>query len=115
MGDGDKVHLSPEDIREQARGLVKDAADFSRFIEDSRQGLRSAGVDAAPWFSAGGWGMFNKPAAAAAEAETFISQVSKDMEDKGIDLHKIVKVLADVDINNSTELDELGKVINRHE
>lgn len=115
MGDGDKVQLAPERIRQQARDLVTDAGDFSKLMEGAKQGLRSAAVDAAPWFSAGGWGMFNKPATAADEAERFVTQVGRDIESMGETLDTMMRNLADVDVNSSTDLDRIGKVIYRDE
>ncbi|MGH8882266.1 MAG: hypothetical protein ACRD0P_33785 [Stackebrandtia sp.] len=112
MGYGDEARFSPEDVRDQARKLVKDAGDFGERIEKARQGFRSAAVDEAPWFSAGGWGMFKQPAKAASEADGFVSQVMGDMESMGDDLDAMVRDLANVDVNSGTELDELGKVVN---
>lgn len=111
MGDGDKVQLTPERVRQQARDLVKDAGEFSKLIENAKSGFASAAVDPAPWFSAGGWGMFQRPAAAASEGEHFAKQVSVDMENMGATLDRIVKDLADVDVKSEAELDKIGKVI----
>lgn len=110
MGNGDEVQFSPEEMRAKARELVKDAGEFAQRMEDTRQGLLTASTDAAPWFSAGGWGMFNQPAAAASEGERFLDQIDRDINAMGEDFEKVLRNLAAVDVTSSTELDRVWKV-----
>lgn len=115
MGDVDDVHLKPEEIRAHVRELVEDADRYEALIHDAQVGLRSASTDAAPWFSAGGWGMFKQPATAADDADRFISQVRSDLRQHAADLAIVMRNLTDVDVTSSEDLDRIAKVVYPHE
>ncbi|MGH8882030.1 MAG: hypothetical protein ACRD0P_32575 [Stackebrandtia sp.] len=108
---GSGVDVDPEVIRGQARQLVADAKQFDESVRKIREGFKDAATDVAPWFSAGAWGMFKRPAAAANDADSLVATVIKDIDNMGQTLDSIVKELGSVDTQSSGELDRIGKLV----